>query len=70
MAVLLSGAVISREEEKALLNRSSDIVVIAGNENSRAIRNDVEKGQIKTASLDAVYKDSDAAREAMQNSEA
>jgi hypothetical protein len=39
MAVLLSGAVISHEEEKALLNRSSDIIVFTGNENSRAKRN-------------------------------
>lgn len=70
MAVLLSGAVISREEEKALLNRSSDVFVITGNENSRAVRNDVEEGQIKTASLDTIDKDSDTAREAMQNSEA
>jgi hypothetical protein len=65
MAVVLSGAIISREKEKALLNRSSDIV-ITGNENSRAIRSGVEKGQIETVSLDTICKDSDTAGEAMQ----
>jgi hypothetical protein len=39
MAVLLSGAVISHEEEKALLSGGFDFGVITGNGNSRAIRN-------------------------------
>jgi hypothetical protein len=39
MAVLLSGAVVSREEEKALLSRSSSVPIITGHENIRAIRN-------------------------------
>jgi hypothetical protein len=39
MAVLLSGAVVSHEEEKALLSRGSDVCVITGIENSRALRN-------------------------------
>jgi hypothetical protein len=51
MAVLLSGAVISHEEEKALLSRSSCVSVITENENSRAIRNCSDRTKSENSTL-------------------
>jgi hypothetical protein len=88
MAVLLSGIVISHDEEKELLNNNSHDVVMV-NENNTPMRNcsvleeppchqsQKCKGEmiqnnveIRTASLHAVQKDSDMAKQELQNPEA